>query len=97
LRQLIPLALQTNNWTGVQFTGTVPANQTMRWFTFNWPAHWHVVWTVVPTSPRPGGPQIGWRVEVERASDAFITYWISITNVTPVPVNVEARFAVLGW
>jgi len=97
LRQLIPLVLQTSSWTGVQFTGSVQANQTRRWFTFNWPAHWHVIWTVVPTSSRPGGPQIGWRVEVERASDAFITYWISITNVTPVPVNVEARFAVLGW
>lgn len=97
LRQLIPLVLQTSSWTGVQFTGSVAANQTRKWFTFNWPAHWHVIWTVVPTSPRPGGPQIGWRVEVERASDAFITYWISITNVTPVPVNVEARFAVLGW
>ena len=84
-------------WVGVQFTGMIPANQTQRWFTFNWPAHWHVLWTVVPTSPRPGGPQIEWKVQVERASDQYITYWISITNLTPVPVNIEARFAVLGW
>ena len=84
-------------WVGVQFTGTIPANQTQRWFTFRWPAHWHVVWTVVPTSPRPGGPQIEWKVQVERASDEYITYWISITNLTPVPVNIEARYAVLGW
>ncbi|MBA2468273.1 MAG: hypothetical protein H0V37_02575 [Chloroflexia bacterium] len=89
--------MQTNTWTGVQFRGNLAANQTRRWFTFNWPAHWHVVWTVVPTSPRPGGPQIKWRVQVERASDAHITYWISITNVTPVAVDIEARFAVLGW
>jgi hypothetical protein len=97
LRQLIARALETQTWVGVQFTGTIPANQTNRWFTFRWPAHWHVVWTVVPTSPRPGGPQIEWKVQVERASDEFITYWISITNLTPVPVNIEARFAVLGW
>jgi hypothetical protein len=84
-------------WVGVQLTGTIAANQTQRWFTFNWPAHWHVVWTVVPTSPRPGAPQIEWKVQVERASDQYITYWISITNLTPVPVNIEARFAVLGW
>lgn len=97
LRQLIPLARQTNTWTGVQFRGNLAANQTRRWFTFNWPAHWHVVWTVVSTSPRPGGPQIKWRVQVERASDAHTTYWISITSVTPVAVDIEARFAVLGW
>lgn len=97
LRQLLANVLQTSTWVGVQFTGTIPANQTQRWFTFRWPAHWHVVWTVVPTSPRPGGPQIQWKVQVERASDEFITYWISITNLTPVPVNIEARFAVLGW
>ena len=97
LRQLISLALQTREWIGVQFTGTVPANATQRWFTFNWPAHWHVVWTVVPTSPRLGGPQISWSVQVERATDRYITYWISITNHTPEQVNIEARYAVLGW
>jgi hypothetical protein len=97
LRQLIPLALETREWVGVQFTGIVPANATQRWFTYNWPAHWHVVWTVVPTSPRPGGPQISWSVQVERATDQYITYWISITNHTPEPVNIEARYAVLGW
>lgn len=97
LRQLIARALETRTWVGVQFTGTIPAHQTYRWFTFNWPAHWHVVWTVVPSSPRPGGPQIEWKVQVERASDRYITYWISITNLTPVSVNIEARYAVLGW
>jgi len=97
LRQLIARALDTRTWVGVQFTGTIPANQTKRWFTFNWPAHWHVVWTVVPTSSRPGGPQIEWKVMVERASDQYITYWISITNLTPISVAIEARYAVLGW
>lgn len=97
LRQLIPLALQSREWIGVQFTGTVPANATRRWFTHSWPAHWHVVWTVVPTSPRPGGPQISWSIQVERADDRHVTYWISITNHTPEAVEIEARYAVLGW
>ncbi len=97
LRQLIPLALQTDKWIGVQFSGLVGANSTQRWFTHSWPAHWHVGWTVVPTSPRVGAPQISWNVQVERASDAHITYWISITNHTPEPANIEARYAVLGW
>ncbi len=81
---------------GVQFTGTVQAGQTQRWFTFNWPAAWHVVWNVVPTSPRIGAPQIDWDVEVERASSTAITYWISIKNLTPDPVNIEARYAVMN-
>lgn len=97
LRQLIPAALQTGTWVGVQFRGTVPAGATRRWFTFNWPAHWHVLWTVMPTSPRPGAPQLRWRVRVERATDYYATYWIDVTNVTGAPVDFEARYAVLGW
>lgn len=97
LRQLIPAALQTGQWVGVQFTGTVPANSSRRWFTFRWPAQWHVAWTVVPTTPKVGAPQIKWEVAVERAEDAFITYWITITNLTATEVGIEARYAVLGW
>ncbi len=97
LRRMIPYALGTATWTGVQFQGSLAAGQTGRWFTFNWPAHWHVIWTVVPTSPRPGSPQIKWKVQVERASFSYITYWINVTNVSPAPVDFEARFAVLGW
>lgn len=97
LRQLISAALYTREWEGVQFYGTIPAGQTRRWFTYRWPAHWHVVWTVVPMTPNPGNPQIKWEVQVERASDEHITYWISITNVSTAEVNIEARYAVLGW
>ncbi|NVD96476.1 S8 family peptidase [Massilia sp. BJB1822] len=84
-------------WVGVQFRGNVPAGASRRWFTYNWPAHWHVLWTVIPTTPRPGAPQIKWQVQVERASDAYITYWITITNVSSAPCDIEARYAVLGW
>ncbi|MCD9144226.1 S8 family peptidase [Streptomyces albireticuli] len=97
LRQLIPAALQTATWVGVQFRATLPGGRTGRWFTHSWPAHWHVVWTVVPTSPRPGAPQVRWKVRVERASDGFATYWIDVTNLVTDPVDFEARFAVLGW
>lgn len=98
LRQIIASVTATvAPWVGVQFRGTVPAGQTARWFTFNWPAHWHMVWTVVPTTVRPGAPQIKWNVQVERASDAYITYWIDITNLSPQACDIEARYAVLGW
>jgi hypothetical protein len=56
-----------------------------------------VLWTVIPTSVTPGGPQIRWNVMVERASDAFITYWIDITNISTAAVQIEARYGVLGW
>jgi len=80
----------------VQFTGTVPAGQTRRWFTFNWPADWHVVWHVVPTSPLLGTPELQWDIQVERASAAAITYWVNVTNISPSSVNFEARYAVLN-
>lgn len=97
LRQLIPLVLQTNTWSGVQFTGSLGANATGRWYTFNWPAHWHVVWTAVPTTPVPGAPQLKIKTQVERASDGFITYWLNVTNLSNRPLNFEGRFTVLGW
>jgi hypothetical protein len=81
---------------GVQFTGTVNPNSTQKWFTFNWPVNWHVVWNVVPTSTAASGQQIEWKVEVTRTSAQYFTYWISIQNLTNVPVNIEARYAVLN-
>lgn len=96
LRELVPRAFRTRTWTGVQFRGTVPADSTRRWFTWGWPAQWHVLWTVVPTTPKRGGPQIRWNVEVERATHEHVTYWIGITNETSSSVGVEARYAVLG-
>lgn len=97
LRQLIASALQLREWIGVQFSGTVPANTTRRWFTHSWPEHLHVVWNVVPVSPKPGAPQIDFNVQVERASDRYLTYWIGVTNLTSAEVQIEARYAVLGW
>ncbi|MDH5555826.1 MAG: S8 family serine peptidase [Alphaproteobacteria bacterium] len=97
LRQLILAALRNREWIGVQFTGSVPGNSSRRWFTHSWPAHWHVHWNVVPITPRSGGPQIDWNVEVTRASDRQITYWVTVRNLTPDAANIEARYAVLGW
>lgn len=81
---------------GVQFNGTVNGNSSHRWFTWGWPANWHVQWNVVPTSPRVGAPQVEWEVEVERASATHITYWITIRNLTPDAVNIEVRYAIMN-
>jgi hypothetical protein len=83
-------------WTGVQFTGSLPANGTQRWFTFNWPASWHVVWYMMPTTVQTGVPEIQWSVAVERASSTNVTYWLTVTNPTGNPITFEGRFAVLG-
>jgi hypothetical protein len=88
--------MRVGPWNGVQFRGTVRAGATQRWFTFNWPACWHVVWDVVPTTPHVGIPEVRWRVQVERADSGHITYWIVITNLTGNDVEIEARYAILA-
>lgn len=77
---------------GVQFTGSVPANSTKRWFTHSWPAELYVGWNVVPTTPQPGQPQLEWTVDVERATSENVTYWISVRNLGSQAINVEARY-----
>jgi hypothetical protein len=81
---------------GVQWIGNLAGNQSARWFTFNWPATWHVIWTVMPTNPRPGAPQVSWNVQVERASAEYVTYWINVQNLTPDPLTFEGRFCILS-
>ncbi len=97
LRHLIARALRSGRWLGVQFVGTLPGNAARRWFTHSWPAHWHVDWTVVPTTPQAGGPQIQWNVQVQRTSDRLVSYWITVRNLTATPVTFQARYAMLGW
>ncbi|HYO48399.1 MAG TPA: hypothetical protein VEW94_01000, partial [Chloroflexia bacterium] len=88
--------LVTQPVCGVQWSGTLTGNETKRWFTHSWPASWHVLWTIMPTSTRPGGPQVSWTVQVERASPEHVTYWFSVRNLTPDAVNFEGRFCILS-
>jgi hypothetical protein len=50
----------------------------------------------MPTTPRTGAPELNWTVEVERADANACTYWITVRNLTPVPVTFEGRYAVLN-
>jgi hypothetical protein len=81
---------------GLQWTGTLAGNRTGRWVTRGWPATWHVVWTVVPTTPREGAPQVSWEVQVERADAEYVTYWITVENLTPGSVTFEGRYSILS-
>jgi hypothetical protein len=83
-------------WTGVQWTGTIASGATERWFTWGWPSAWHVVWYLMPTTQRPGSPELAWNVAVERADGSECTYWITVTNLAPLSVTFEGRFAVLS-
>jgi len=83
-------------WTGVQFTGSLAAGASNRWFTFNWPTDWHVVWYMMPTTVRTGAPELDWSVAVERADSTHATYWITVNNRASVPITFEGRFAVLS-
>jgi hypothetical protein len=80
---------------GVQWFGTIAGNAAARWFTFGWPAAWHVVWTIMPLTHCPGGPQLTWTVQVERANPTQCTYWITVRNLTADPVKFEGRYDVL--
>jgi hypothetical protein len=51
---------------------------------------------MMPTSPRPGAPQIDWDVSVERANATQCTYWITVKNLTNTTLTFESRFAVLS-
>jgi hypothetical protein len=83
-------------WTNVQFTGTLGPGASNRWFTFNWPQAWHVVWYMMPTSPVPGAPELDWDVAVERADANNVTYWLTVKNLSGSTVNFEGRYAVLS-
>jgi len=97
LRQMIREVSKNRTFTGAQFNKTLAANQTMRFFTHSWPAHWHVLWTVVPTTTGNSGAQIKYDVQVQRKSDKHITYFIKVTNLTNQPVGIQGRYGVLGW
>jgi len=81
---------------GVQWNGTLNPNETKKWFTFNWPATWHIIWTVMPTTIKSGAPEITWNVQVERASGEYVTYWITVQNLTNVAMNFEGRYCILS-
>jgi hypothetical protein len=82
--------------TGVQFTGTLTANQTQKWYTFNWNPVNHVIWYMVPSSVNTSAPELQWTVAVQRASNTACTYWITVTNLTAATITFEGRYAILA-
>lgn len=84
-------------WAGTQWKGTINAGDSQQWFTWGWPASWHVVWYLMPiASSKQAGPQLEWEVSVERSNVSQCTYWITVKNLTGAPVEFEGRFDVLS-
>lgn len=81
---------------GVQFYGTIAAGATHSWFTYGWPANWHVLWTLMPLTTCAGGPQLTWRIRIERANATQATYWIVVTNTSSATVRFEGRYDILS-
>lgn len=50
----------------------------------------------MPTTPRLGAPQLTWTVQVERAEAEYVTYWITVRNLTPDPCSFEGRYCILS-
>lgn len=101
VRAMYPNLEPTRSWLGVQFRGRVNGNQSRTWFTHSWPAHWHVDWTVAPVSPTNGEIEYSTRTKLQTDSTgnfgSLLTYFITVKNRTGAPVDVEARYHVLGW
>lgn len=81
---------------GVIYSGSVDAKKTQQIFTRKWPPGWHVIWTAVPQTMLPGGPQIEWEVSTERASSTAVTYWIKIKNLAASRTEFEIRYAIVN-
>jgi hypothetical protein len=82
--------------TGVQFTGNLGANASGSWFTHSWPTTWHVIWYMMPTTPKPGAAELCWDVQVERSSATHCTYFLTVRNLTNAPISFEARYSILN-
>jgi hypothetical protein len=81
---------------GVQFTGSVAANSTRRWFTHSWPAAWRVLWLVAPTQPvQDHSPQLEYTVQVEKQTSTLVKYFIKVKNISSQAVSFEARYAIM--
>ena len=80
--------------TGTQFTHTMAPNQSLNFYTFNWPTAWDVTWMIEPTTVGSAA-QINWSVSTQLSSGG-ITYWILVKNLSNANVDIQGRYAVLN-
>jgi hypothetical protein len=94
---MYPALEPTRTWTDVHFRESVPAGATRSWFTRDWPAYWHVSWSLEPAAGNGQPSPLGLRVQVARQSERLLTYYLVVTNPGPAAADFGARYTVLGW
>jgi photosystem II stability/assembly factor-like uncharacterized protein len=81
---------------GTHAKGTVPPNGEQPVSSPDWPVGAQVLWSVVPTGGPAGAPALTWQVSVAQSRPGYVTYWITVKNLTPVAIPFEVRFVVLS-
>lgn len=81
---------------GVQFTGTIPAQTTYLYYTFDWAPAEYVEWSVMSDSVYSGEAEFTLSpVSTQRSTASDVTYWLTITNNTSSSQNFEGRYCIL--
>jgi hypothetical protein len=76
---------------GTAIAGEVPPDGEYRLRSPDWPVGAQVLWSVVPTGGPAGAPALTWQVSVAQSQPGYVTYWITVKNLTPVAIPFEGR------
>ena len=80
----MPMQVDGNGF--VLFNRTLQPKETYQQST-SWPAYHYIQFAVRPKSATA---QISWGISAGRTSANFVTYWIVVSNLTDVPVEIDA-------
>jgi hypothetical protein len=81
---------------GVQFDGSVAANSTNLYFTFDWNPAQNIAWSIMPTTTSSSGPELTLsNVGLQLSDSSDATYWLTISNPTSSTQSFQGRFCIL--
>ena len=75
-------------YSGVQINSTLGVGANHYWFTFGWPSTADIMWSAIPTTT---GGKVKLDVEVERAGDGTLTYYLRVTNIGAAATDYKVR------
>jgi Astacin (Peptidase family M12A) len=75
--------------SGVQRLGTIPAFDSRRWVTQDWPVDVNVLWSIIPS---PIAARVEWNIVTERQSGVALRYYIEVRNLSGAEATVDARY-----
>ena len=80
-------------FSNIQVTQTTPlaAGEEESWFTFGWPAGYHLDWEAVPIT-LGGSERLLLTKRLERAPDGTITYWLTVRNDGGTATTYRLRY-----